>query len=135
MQLDHATIVTDDIEGTRRFFEDVAGLHAGPRPPFRVDGFWLYLGGRPAIHVTQATVAATPGLCAPRIDHIALRIDDANEWGALVDRLHRSNTPYDTAVVPLSQEVQLFVSIGAGVNIEFVTGIHIRSAAEDAFEV
>ena len=130
MQLDHATIVTDDIEGTRHFFEDIVGIHTGPRPPFRVDGFWLYLNDRPAIHVTEATLAATTGLRAPRIDHIALRVDDAREWGTLVERLHRSDTYYEMAVVPLTQEIQLFVSIAPGVNIEFVAAANVMEQGE-----
>ena len=132
MQFDHATVVTDDIEGTRRFFEDVAGLDAGPRPPFRVDGFWLYLNGRPAIHVTQSTLATRDGLrnglIAPRIDHIALRVEDAGEWRALLERLQRNETAYQVAVVPVSNEVQVFVSIAPGVNVEFVT--HLAAAQE-----
>lgn len=128
MQLDHATIVTDDIEGVRRFFDDVAGLDTGPRPPFGVDGFWLYLNRRPAIHITQATVAGSTGLRVPRIDHIALRIEDQQEWSALVERLRAHRVQYQLAVVPLSNEQQLFVSIAPGVHIEFVMASSVVEA-------
>ena len=123
MQLDHATIVTDDIEGTRHFFSEIAGLDTGPRPPFRIGGYWLYLNGKPVIHVVEATLEAAAGRCAPRIDHIALRIDNADEWSAFIDRLTRHNTPYQLAEVPLTNELQLFVSIAPGVTVEFVTSM------------
>jgi catechol 2,3-dioxygenase-like lactoylglutathione lyase family enzyme len=38
MHLDHATIVTADLDATRRFFVDVVGLEEGTRPPFGVGG-------------------------------------------------------------------------------------------------
>lgn len=135
MQLDHATVVTSDIEGTRHFFEEVVGLDAGPRPPFRVDGFWLYLNARPVIHVTKSTLATHEGLSAPRIDHIALRIEDADEWGALLGRLRRHRTAYQLAVVPISNEVQVFVSLAPGVNVEFVAPPTVAEEARIADEV
>ena len=122
MQLDHVTIVTPDLEAARRFFRDVAGLDEGPRPPFRVDGYWFYAGGRPAIHLIDATVpAAAAAFTAPRIDHLALRIASADEWSALLDRLRAHGVCYQCADVPLSAERQLFVALAPGVVVEFVT--------------
>ena len=40
-------------------FDEVVGLDTGPRPPFTVDGYWLYLDSRPMIHVTRATQRRT----------------------------------------------------------------------------
>lgn len=121
MHFDHATIVTDDIDGTRRFFDEVVGLDTGPRPPFRVDGYWLYLDSRPMIHVTRATLPAREGRSTPRIDHIALRVDTHHEWATLIDRLSSRRIDYSLSEVPLSNELQLFVSIAPGVSVEFVT--------------
>ncbi|RKF29852.1 VOC family protein [Paraburkholderia fungorum] len=125
MQLDHATIVTADLDTARRFFVDVAGLVQGARPPFSVDGYWLYANGRPLIHLIGATVPAQAGRAAPRIDHIAFRLESADEWQALLQRLHAADTPYQLADVPQigpqQAEVQLFVALAPGVVIEFVT--------------
>ncbi|WDD90899.1 VOC family protein [Burkholderia sp. FERM BP-3421] len=117
MQLDHATIVTTDIESVRRFFNVVVGLDTGWRPPFRVDGDWLYLDGRPVIHVTRATLPPS----ASRIDHVAMRIQARGEWQALFTRLQAHGFRYRVSEVPLSGEVQVFVSVVPGVNVEFVT--------------
>jgi catechol 2,3-dioxygenase-like lactoylglutathione lyase family enzyme len=126
MHLDHATIVTPDVEGVRRFFVEVAGLADGPRPPFRVAGAWLYADGRPVIHLVEATVPGASARPVPRIDHLAFRIDSSDAWRALLQRMDAAGIAYQSAEVPLTHEVQLFVALDVGVVIEFVT------AARDA---
>jgi catechol 2,3-dioxygenase-like lactoylglutathione lyase family enzyme len=124
MYLDHATIVTPDLEDVRRFFVDIVGLSVGTRPPFAVDGYWLCADGRPVIHLIEATLPGGAGRVVPRIDHIAFRIDIAAEWRALTERLRAADVPFQLAEVPLSGERQLFVALGAGVVVEFVTALH-----------
>jgi catechol 2,3-dioxygenase-like lactoylglutathione lyase family enzyme len=128
MQLDHATIVTANLDSARRFFVDVAGLTQGARPPFSVDGYWLYANGRPLIHLIDATVPAVTGRTAPRIDHIAFRLESAAEWRALLGRLHAHGVDYQTAHVPQmgpqEAQAQLFVALAPGVVVEFVTALH-----------
>ncbi|WP_206996945.1 VOC family protein [Trinickia mobilis] len=121
MKLDHATIVTQDLEAARHFFCAVAGLTDGCRPPFGVGGHWLYADGRPVIHLVEATVPSLEGRAAPRIDHVAFRVDDGSEWRALLGRLHANRVPFEAAEVPLTGELQLFVALGPGVAVEFVT--------------
>ncbi len=121
MRLDHATIVTPDLESTRHFLCHIAGLEVGPRPPFGVQGYWLYAEGQAVIHLVQATVPAGSGRTVPRIDHIAFRIVDPLRWAALIERLHVERIAYQQAEVPAANERQLFVSLAAGIVIEFVT--------------
>ncbi|SAL21641.1 glyoxalase family protein [Caballeronia choica] len=121
MKLDHATIVTKDLEHARRILCGIVGLSDGPRPSFQVAGYWLYADGRPVIHLVEATLPALEVKACPRIDHIALRVDDAEEWTALIDRLRSNNVPYTLAEVPLADEIQLFVPLAPGVVLEFVT--------------
>ncbi|ACC69607.1 VOC family protein [Paraburkholderia phymatum] len=131
MHLDHATIVTPDLDATRRFFVDVAGLTEGARPPFGVGGYWLYADGRPVIHLVDSTLPSQTGRTSPRIDHIAFRIDDAQAWHALLARLETAGVVYQSADVPLSGEVQLFVALASSVVVEFVTAA--RNAARASF--
>ena len=127
MQLDHATIVTADLDTARRFFVDIAGLTEGPRPPFSVDGYWLYANGRAVLHLIAATSAAMSGRTTPRIDHIAFRLESTTEWQALLNRLEAAGVGYQTARVPQTDaqaaEQQLFVVLAPGVVIEFVTAL------------
>jgi extradiol dioxygenase family protein len=121
MKLDHATIVTDQLDTARRLLCSVVGLVEGPRPPFGVNGHWLYADGQPVIHLIESAAIAAMQPAATRIDHIGLRIDNANEWSALLERLAHCAVPYQLAEVPLSGELQLFIEIAAGVVIELVT--------------
>ncbi|HTR06880.1 MAG TPA: VOC family protein [Paraburkholderia sp.] len=130
MELDHVTLVTPDLEATCRFFRDIVGLEDGPRPPFRVDGHWLYAHGRPVIHLIDATVPAQPAaLVAPRIDHVAFRVAPGDEWRALVQRLAAHRMPYQFAEVPASAQRQLFVALAQGIVVEFVTSMTAGAAA------
>ncbi|MGV2287135.1 VOC family protein [Trinickia sp. YCB016] len=125
MKLDHATIVTKDLEAARHFFCAVAGLTDGWRPPFGVRGHWLYADGRPVIHLVEATVPSLEGpllgRIAPRIDHVAFRIGDGIEWRALLERLRANRVPFEVAEVPLMGERQVFVALESGVVVEFVS--------------
>ena len=67
--MNHFTILTDDVPGTVRFYGELLGLVAGPRPDFGFPGAWLYAGGAPILHLIGGRPRAelTPGV----IDHMA----------------------------------------------------------------
>jgi catechol 2,3-dioxygenase-like lactoylglutathione lyase family enzyme len=121
MKLDHATIVTGDLEGARRFLCSVVGLSEGPRPPFGVSGYWLYANGQPVIHLIEAAAASSGKPVPPRIDHIGLRLNSLQEWSQSLDRIRLSGVHYGVNEVPLAGERQLFVAMASGVVIELVT--------------
>jgi catechol 2,3-dioxygenase-like lactoylglutathione lyase family enzyme len=124
MKLDHVTIVTPDCEPIRHFLVDIAGMRVGPRPPFGIGGYWLYLDGVPAVHLIEnGSVLGSPpgGRASTRIDHLALRVQGAAEWRALLARLHEHAIPFSEADVPLAREQQVFVQLAPGVVVEFVT--------------
>jgi catechol 2,3-dioxygenase-like lactoylglutathione lyase family enzyme len=125
MKLDHATIITEDIEAARRFLCSVVGLSEGPRPPFGVKGYWLYANDQPVIHLIKVDAASSAQPAFPRIDHVGLRIDSVREWWALLDRIRLNGIPYEFSEVPLSGERQLFVTMAPGVVIELVTSQHL----------
>ncbi|NWA29043.1 VOC family protein [Pseudomonas gingeri] len=120
MHLDHANIVTPDLDRTVRFFTDVLGFTTGPRPDFRVPGYWLYSAGRPVIHLTQATLTLPAGKMSPRIDHIAVRVADLDEWTALLGRLKSHNIEYQLNARNDGNDTQLWVALAAGVTIEII---------------
>jgi catechol 2,3-dioxygenase-like lactoylglutathione lyase family enzyme len=122
MKLDHATIVTGNLEVARRFLCSIIGLSEGPRPPFGVRGYWLYASGQPVIHLIEAGTALPARAASPRIDHVGLRID-AREWSGLLERLRLSGVPFELGEVPLTGERQVFVAMAPGVVIELVTDL------------
>jgi catechol 2,3-dioxygenase-like lactoylglutathione lyase family enzyme len=121
MKLDHATIITEDLEGARRFLCSIVGLSEGPRPPFGVDGHWLYADGQPVIHLIGAAPGFSARLASARIDHVGLRVNTTHEWSSLLERMRLSCVSYKLSEVPLSDECQLFVAMAPGVVIELVT--------------
>jgi catechol 2,3-dioxygenase-like lactoylglutathione lyase family enzyme len=72
--MNHFTILTDDVEGTVRFYRELLGLAPGPRPSFAFPGAWLYAGGAPILHVIGGRPKSelNPGV----IDHIAFSGQD-----------------------------------------------------------
>ena len=58
--MDHFTIVTNQLETPRRFYVDLIGLQEGPRPPFPVDGLWLYVNGKAILHVISVDTMPNP---------------------------------------------------------------------------
>jgi catechol 2,3-dioxygenase-like lactoylglutathione lyase family enzyme len=67
--MNHFTILTDDVDGTIRFYGELLGLRAGARPPFDFPGAWLYAGDTPILHVIGGRPKTE--LRAGVIDHMA----------------------------------------------------------------
>ena len=120
MYLDHANIVTSDLDAAVDFFTEVLGLTAGPRPNFRVPGYWLYSDSRPLIHLTQATTGVHAGKSSTRIDHIALRVAAPPEWSALLARLKYYQIDYQLGARADDRDTQLWVALTPNVTIEFI---------------
>lgn len=124
--LDHFFVYATDLDASRRFYERVLGLEVGPRPPFGFDGCWLYLGGRPVVHLGAADGNATlAGYLGERdgaartdtgaVDHIAFQADGFEPYRARLDAL---GVEYRHRVVPDFDLDQLFVRDPDGVTIE-----------------
>ena len=67
--MNHFTILTDDVDRTIAFYDDVLGLAAGPRPNFAFPGAWLYANEAPILHVIGGRPKSE--LHAGVIDHMA----------------------------------------------------------------
>ena len=72
--MDHFTIVTDQLELTRRFYTDLLGLRVGQRPDFPVPGIWLYLKDEPVLHVIEVKEMPVPRRGV--LDHMAFSAND-----------------------------------------------------------
>jgi catechol 2,3-dioxygenase-like lactoylglutathione lyase family enzyme len=114
--LDHATLRTKDLEGTKAFFETVLGLEAGYRPAFPFAGYWLYAAGWPILHLI-------PGQGGPvdrsgeTIDHVAFRMDNPEAMRLKLDRLA---IPYSQMNLPELGERRLFLRTPTGILLELV---------------
>ena len=55
--MNHFTVLSDDLEATRRFYCDLFGFKVGWRPPFQFPGWWLYADDdTPILHVIHRRI-------------------------------------------------------------------------------
>jgi catechol 2,3-dioxygenase-like lactoylglutathione lyase family enzyme len=116
-QLNHVTVRTGDLEATRDFYESVLGLKAGPRPPFKFPGCWLYCGEDPVIHLVLHTDAIGGGLSADTgsLDHVAFT---AHDFPQMRERFRKLGIAFREQQVPGAPNRQLFVEDPNRVTIE-----------------
>ena len=114
--LDHVTLRTHDLEGTRAFLEDVLDLRPGYRPAFSFPGYWLYADNEPVVHLI-------PGHGGPvdrageTIDHVGFRLTDHNGMRRKLDGLGVS---YSRMELPELGERRLFIRTPTGILLELV---------------
>jgi catechol 2,3-dioxygenase-like lactoylglutathione lyase family enzyme len=100
----------------RDFYIAVVGLELGFRPPFSNFGYWLYAGGRPILHLTEALPGELRPIGGPgTFDHAAFACTDDSLFRS---RLERHGIKYRCDTVPLSGELQLFFKDPAGNGVE-----------------
>ena len=51
--IEHFLLQTTDMEKTREWYVEVLGMRVGPNPDFKFPVFWLYLGDKDVVHVTE----------------------------------------------------------------------------------
>jgi catechol-2,3-dioxygenase len=110
------------LEELRLFYTDVIGLSVGPRPPFASFGYWLYAGDEPLLHLSEARPEREPPARSPStFDHAAFRCTGREEFER---SLSARGIGYRAARVPLTRQVQLFLTdpAGNGVELNFEEG-------------
>lgn len=117
--LNHFTVLTDDLEATRRFYIDLLGLTEGERPPFGFPGAWLYCGGQPVLHVIAGR--DLPPQRAGVIDHMAFTATDLEGWKA---KLAARGIAYDLRRQPGTGVWQMFFFDPNGAKVELDFGAH-----------
>ncbi len=124
-RLDHYFVYAADLEQSRRFYADILGLEAGPRPDFGFPGHWFYLEDRPVVHVGNSEFEGgyvagdeaqqrASGSTGP-VDHIAFRGRDIDDF---ISRFEREGIDFRRNEVPDFALSQLFVKDPEGVTIE-----------------
>ena len=112
--LNHLLVLARDLDATRDFYVEVLGLTVGPRPPFRIPGYWLYLGDRAVVHLA-GTGSGPETLDTGPIDHIAF---EATGLEDMVARLEDLAIPVRHRKVPDLGLHQIFIHDPNGVKIE-----------------
>jgi catechol 2,3-dioxygenase-like lactoylglutathione lyase family enzyme len=111
--LDHVNIRCADLARSRAFYAEVLGMTDGERPPFTFPGAWLYLGGRPVVHLVGG--AADTGADTGNFDHVAFEADD---FDAMRSRLQAQAIAFQENIFAAAGLKQLFFPDSDGVKIE-----------------
>jgi hypothetical protein len=106
IRLDHINIHAENLEAARDFLlAALPELSQGFRPPFDFPGYWLYLDGKPLIHMQNRGAGRTDG--GQWIDHIAFAPFDFETERRRLDGLGLS---YVVGGIPGTGIRQLFVT-------------------------
>jgi catechol 2,3-dioxygenase-like lactoylglutathione lyase family enzyme len=113
--MNHFTVLSDDLEETRKFYCDLLGFKVGPRPPFKFPGWWLYVGDTPILHVIGRD-QLDPAKAAGVIDHMAFT---ATDLPGTVEKLKKAGVEYDLRRLAGGGIWQLFFLDPHGGKVEF----------------
>jgi catechol 2,3-dioxygenase-like lactoylglutathione lyase family enzyme len=112
--MNHFTILSDDLEKTRHFYCDLLGFKVGPRPPFQFPGWWLYADKTPILHVIYRN--PLPAERAGVLDHMAF---SATDLPGVVKTLQREGIAYELRRIAGGGIWQLFFHDPHGAKVEF----------------
>lgn len=114
--LHHYTLrcAATELEPLRAFYTRHLGLSVGPRPELPAPGYWLYLGGRPVIHLYAIAATPTPFVQGP-LDHVALHAHDLERTRS---ELRAQGVPFEEAPVPGWPIHQIFLRDPLGLKVE-----------------
>jgi catechol 2,3-dioxygenase-like lactoylglutathione lyase family enzyme len=119
MHIDHITIRTRDLTGTKEFFLEVFDEleeQDRPRAIQRIPGHWLYADGKPIVHLIGSRGHGLDG--APEaFDHVGLRLEG---YSAFRNKLDELGITYSTMDLPELDERRLFFRTPSGPLLEAV---------------
>ena len=102
--LQHVNIMTDKLDETVAFYEDILGFENGERPNFAFPGAWLYCRGEAVIHLIGVDEQAAAG--SGCIDHVAFAAEGFDRYAAF---LGEKGCEHETRMVPGGRLRQIFV--------------------------
>jgi catechol 2,3-dioxygenase-like lactoylglutathione lyase family enzyme len=125
--MEHFLLQCVDIEATKDWYVNVLGMKVGPAPDFKFPVYWLYVGDRDVLHITQggAQVSenrkryvgqesqATEG--SGVIDHVAFRATDLE---GMIAHLKGNGIAFKERQVNDQGLYQLFLFDPNGVKVE-----------------
>ena len=119
--IDHFTLSVreHELEPLRAFYTETFGLEEGRRPDFPFPGHWLYLNGRPVVHLAanlpEDWEAPDGAIKTGKFNHVSFRCKDLESTRK---RLTEKGLKFREAPVPGFPLHQVFLHDPAGLMIE-----------------
>ncbi len=119
--IDHFTLSVrpHELESLRDFYTGTMGLEEGRRPDFPFPGHWLYLDGRPVVHLAanlpEEFDVPDGTMATGKFNHVSFRCKDVE---ATRKRLSEKGLKFREAPVPGFPLHQIFLHDPAGLMIE-----------------
>ena len=122
--MNHFTIVTDELEKTVRFYQELLELKTGYRPPMSFPGAWMYCDDEPVLHIIDKGVL--PAEKTGILDHMAF---SATNLSGTLATLKSRSLAYDLRRQQETDVWQLFFHDpnGARVELDFEAGEEVES--------
>ncbi|HXS41023.1 MAG TPA: VOC family protein [Stellaceae bacterium] len=116
-ELNHVTVRTKDLDGTRDFYVGALGMRVGDRPDLGFPGYWLYVGKSAVLHLVpeSAGIGAGPSEDTGNFDHIAFL---AGDYDGTCRHLDALGVEFRKNDVPRARLRQLFLTDPNRVMIE-----------------
>ncbi|KJH74655.1 MULTISPECIES: glyoxalase [unclassified Pseudomonas] len=126
MVIDHVTLRTLDLCGTRDFMMQVFDLVEGRRPIeiSGIAGHWLYSDGEPLVHIIESHGSGLLRV-SEFIDHVGFRMGDYEAFKAKLEYL---GIAYRTMQVPSLNERRIFLRTPGGQLLETVFSNPVEKA-------
>jgi catechol 2,3-dioxygenase-like lactoylglutathione lyase family enzyme len=112
--LDHYALLSSDPERTTRFYEQIVGLKAGPRPKLSFPGVWLYAGDVPIVHIIFDK--AIPTKATGAVDHLAFIAKGSVE--EIQETLRANGIEFTSRVIERTGVTQVFFRDPDNVGVE-----------------
>ncbi|EDX83311.1 hypothetical protein S7335_491 [Synechococcus sp. PCC 7335] len=103
------------IEQVKRFYVEIVGLTVGPRARLDHEGYWLYAGRSPILHLSARAHLTEAGEQKGFLSHVSLSCVGLRD---AIARLQEAEIPYRVATVLDTGQTQLFVRDPAGISVE-----------------
>jgi catechol 2,3-dioxygenase-like lactoylglutathione lyase family enzyme len=116
MRLNHINIrgPRDLLKKEQEFFCSILGLEVGYRPDFSNNGYWLYSGNQPIVHLTESELHFKNDKQG-YFDHVALQ---STKITKLIERLKKKEIDHSNVYIEETKVSQVFFKSPSGVGIE-----------------
>jgi catechol-2,3-dioxygenase len=106
------------MEILKLFYIEVVGLKLGVRPPFKSNGYWLNVGTKDILHLSETKKNdKNPANIKNTFDHVAFSAGDKNKY---IKILKERNIEFYLREVPEIGTEQIFFKDPAGNGIELI---------------